>query len=347
MLPRTILIFCLISMLSACSQLSYYTQAVKGQWQIVSKRQEIPRLLQDPELDQELKRKLLLAQEIRGFAIENLDLPDNKTFRYYTDLNRRYAVWNVIATPPYDMSPKTWCFPVAGCVAYKGFFSEDLANEQGAELKEQDYDTFVYGVAAYSTLGWFSDPVLNTFIYSSELSLAGLIFHELAHQVVYVKDDSDFNEAFATAVEYAGIERWLIANQSDASLEAYQLRRKNSDEITEMILSYRARLADLYENAEEFNLPELKTATYHEMKQSYANFQALGKGTPFFDWWFSLELNNAHLSSIATYHRLVPVFTSILERSESFSDFYMEIQNQAQLSKPERDKWIASKGKQS
>ena len=345
MLPRAILYFCTISMLSACSQLAYYTQAAKGQWQIVSKRQEIRHLLKDPELDAELKQKLQLAQEIRDFAVHQLELPDNKTFRYYTDLDRRYVVWNVIATPAYDMAPKTWCFPVAGCVAYKGFFSEDLANAQDIELRDQGYDTFLYGVTAYSTLGWFSDPILNTFIDSSELALASLIFHELAHQVVYVKDDSGFNEAFATAVEYAGVERWLTINQPEASLEAYQLRQKNTDAITEMILSYRTRLTELYENAEESGLPELKSRIYLELKQNYANFQALGKGTRFYDWWFSLDLNNAHLSSIATYHRLVPVFLSIFERSESFADFYSEIQNQARLSKPERDKWIASKVK--
>jgi predicted aminopeptidase len=332
-------------MLAACSQFAYYSQAATGQWQIVSKRQEIHQLLKDPELDDELKNKLQLVQDIRNFAVHHLELPDNKTFRYYTDLERRYVVWNVIATPSYDMAPKTWCFPVAGCVAYKGFFSENLAKAQDAELREQNYDTFLYGVTAYSTLGWFSDPVLNTFINNSELALAGLIFHELAHQVVYVKDDSAFNEAFATAVEYAGVERWLAVNQPEVSLEAYQLQRQNADEITEMILSYRARLTDLYEHAEESDLHELKSGIYHEMKQSYANFQVMGKGTPFYDWWFSLDLNNALLSSIATYHRLVPVFLSIFERSESFSDFYREIKKLAQRPKPERDKWIASKVK--
>ncbi len=346
MLPRTILVFCIICLLSACGQLTYYAQAAKGQWQIVSRRQNISELLQDPELSTELKRKLQFAQEIRDFAVDNLDLPDNNTFRTYSNLDRRYVVWNVIATPAYDITPKTWCFPVAGCVNYKGFFSEESANLLNGELGEQDYDTYLYGVTAYSTLGWFSDPILNTFININEIALASLIFHELAHQVIYVKDDSEFNEAFATAVEYAGVERWINLKYADETLAKYQQQRKYNNAITEMVLIHRAKLAGLYVNSSASELPVLKSKTFADMKQSYANFRQQGKGTPFYDWWFSLDLNNAHLSAIATYHRLVPAFLTIFDQSETFSTFYNAVQDQARLPKTDRDKWLVSLDKE-
>ncbi len=330
----------IIALLPACSQLSYYAQAAKGQWEIVSKRQDIQHLLSDSTLGPELKTKLELVEKIRDFAVSELGLPDNKTFRSFTDLERQYVVWNVIATPTYDITPKTWCFPVAGCVAYKGFFSETSATELNDTLISQGYDTYTYGVSAYSTLGWFSDPVLNTFINYNEISLAGLIFHELAHQVMYLKDDSAFNEGFATAVEIAGVEKWISQNHNEEKFNDYAKQREDNNQITEMVLGFRNQLVNLYAESAESDLAKSKSKLFQIMKTKYERLQDAGRGTRFYDWWFGLDLNNAHLSAISTYHRLVPAYLAVMSQSESMNDFFNTIETQGKLPKSKRDKWL-------
>ena len=196
--------------LSACGNISYYYQATKGQLELLRKRTPVSQLIDDPSTPAALRQRLILADEIRGFGIGQLRLEDSKGYSQYSDVGRKYVTWNVVAAPQYAIHPKTWCFPIAGCVAYKGFFSQSQASEEADLLREQGYDVLLYGVSAYSTLGWFADPLLNTFINYPDTDLAALLFHELAHQIVYVKDDSAFNEAFATAVEIEVLNRWLV-----------------------------------------------------------------------------------------------------------------------------------------
>ncbi|MCY3768541.1 MAG: aminopeptidase [Gammaproteobacteria bacterium] len=333
---------CLFAMLSACSQIGYYTQAVQGHWEIIAKREKISALVGSDDTPEDLKRKLTRVQDIREFASRVLALPDNRSFTYFTDTGRPYVLWNVVAAPAYHLSPKTWCFPVAGCVAYKGFFSEKDADEFNAGLVEQGLDTFQYGVSAYSTLGWFSDSVLNTHLHYPETSLAGLIFHELAHQVAYAKGDSDFNEAFATAVEVAGLEHWFSRHGTAEQYEAFLEDRKRNERITAMVLGFRARLAQRYENEPESALPHSKRALFSEMKSVYEEMKNRGEGTPYYDWWFTLDLNNAHLALLSTYHRHVPALQTALDRSGSFQEFYALIREKSRLPKSERDQWLSS-----
>ena len=334
--------------LVGCNNLSYYAQATKGQWEMVAKRQSVQTLIDDPGQPEKLVNALTKVAAIRDFASSELALPDNKTFRYYSDLGRPYAVWNVIATPAFSLSPKTWCFPIAGCVAYKGYFSKANAQALNHELVDQSYDTFLYGVSAYSTLGWFSDPILNTFVHYDELSLAGLIFHELAHQVVYVKDDSAFNEAFATALQIEGLKRWVKATQDETVFEAYMERRTKNQRITEMVLSFRDKLSRLYQGFESRKaagetldtqtMQQAKRALFESMKNQYQSMKQEGQGTRYYDWWFELPLNNAHLIAVATYYRLVPEFSRMIAQSKDISAFFHRVEELAKLDKPTRDR---------
>jgi len=332
----------LLCLLAGCSQISYYAQATRGQLEIVAKRKKITDILRHTDEQSTLSISLRLASDIRNFASEKLGLPDNDTFRYYSDLNRRYVVWNVVATPQYSLAPKTWCFPVAGCVAYKGYFSQRDAERLNQSLIDRGYDTFLYGVSAYSTLGRFSDPILNTFLRFDEFSLAGLIFHELAHQVVYVKDDSEFNEAFATAVEIEGLRRWILERHSTETFAAYQENRERNTKITEMVLDFRDQLIKLYRSEPgDLDLEREKMKIFQAMRDRYDKKKQQGESTRYYDWWFNLALNNAHLASIATYHRLVPAFSRLIAQSDSLSDFYAEVKMLSKMNKSERERLFA------
>ena len=213
---------------AGCTSLGYYLQSVGGQLMLLQSRQEISQLLADPATPDPLKKRLEAALKIRDFACAELKLPDNRSYRSYADLRRPYVVWNVFATKEFSIKPERWCFFIAGCVGYRGYFSKEGADNFAQEMRARGDDVFVAGVPAYSTLGWFDDPVLNTFVNYSDYELARLIFHELAHQVMYVQNDTEFNESFAVAVETDGIRRWLARFGDDkmrAAFEASQDRR--------------------------------------------------------------------------------------------------------------------------
>ena len=280
------------------------------------------------------------TQDIRSFAVDSLALPDTAAYTSYTATGRKYVVWNVLAAPAYDLSLKTWCFPVAGCVDYKGYFTRDDAANLEQQLASENYDTFLYGVSAYSTLGWFADPVLDTFIDYPDVSLASLLFHEMAHQVVYVKDDSAFNEAFATAVEQAGVEQWIATGASPLGAARYKENRDRNIRIREMILEFREELAAAYASVPQSELEQTKREMFADLSDRYATLAARGEGTRYYDWWFTQDLNNAHLSAVSTYFRLVPAFTRALEDSGSYAAFYELVAAKARLPRDERDRWI-------
>src|SRR6266446_9628019 len=206
---------------SGCQTLSFYKQAIKGQYQLLAHRQPIEKLIANPATEARLKQKLELLQKLRAFADHDLKLPVDGHYSKYVDVHRPFVVWNVEAAPEFSMEPKTWWYPLVGSLEYRGYFSERSATNYGAALRHKGYDIFVGGVDAYSTLGWFNDPVLNTFILNPEADLAETIFHELGHQRVFAHGDTDFNEAFATAVGQEGTRRWLRAQGDNAAYEAY------------------------------------------------------------------------------------------------------------------------------
>ena len=275
--------------------------------QIVSKRKPIASVVADPRTKPELRSRLEYVAAAREFASRELGLPDNKSYRSYADLGRPYVVWNVFAAKEFSVTPRRWCFPIAGCVVYRGYFSEQAAYDYAAALRRDGYDSAVGGVAAYSTLGHFEDPVLNTMLGWSDAQLAATLFHELAHQVVYVPGDSDFNEGFATVVEEVGLARWLAARGVDRQLEAWQRQRERYSQFIRLLLSTRERLKTLY--ASDLPIGEKRDRKQYEfglLKLQYEQLKQQWNGYQGYDAWFARTLNNAHLVSAATYHGCTP-----------------------------------------
>lgn len=334
------LIIVLCVFLAGCSQLGYLAQATRGQLEITLSRKPIDQVLASTWATPQTKERLELVKRIRQFAIEELDLPQNSSYTTYSELGRRYVIWNVIAAPPYDLTLKTWCYPITGCLSYRGYFSEKKAGGYQESLIEEGYDTDLYGVVAYSTLGWLSDPVLDTFLFYPDYALAGLIFHELAHQVLYVKDDSAFNEAFATAVEQEGVERWMRAEGNPGQISSYRAAKEKNARIIALILDYRKRLGNAYENSSESELVEEKARVLQELTSAYQSLSKSGLGTRFWDQWFEEGVNNARLGGIATYHRLVPAFRAAIAKSESMAMFYKTAAEQGKVPIDERHAWL-------
>jgi predicted aminopeptidase len=318
-------------MLAGCETLSYYAQAIGGHLDLVERARPVDELLADAQTQQALRQQLVLAQRLREFASRELALPDNGSFRRYAALQRPYVVWNVFSAEEFSVEPLQSCFPVAGCVAYRGFFERAGAARHAARLRERGLDVAVLGVPAYSTLGAFDDPLLSTFIAWPEVELARLIFHELAHQVVYVRDDSTFNESFAVTVEREGVRRWLAAVGREGELRRYGEARQRERELAQLLEATRARLASLYASG-------LAPQAMRERKR--AEFAALA-AEPAFQRFASRsgsEANNALLASFATYSRRVPAFERMLARQGGdLTRFYDAVRALAALGKAERD----------
>lgn len=291
--------------LSACSSLSYYRQAIAGQWQVLQAREDVQAVMADPNTPAELVVQLKQAQAIRRYASEHLGLPDNDSYTQYADVQRPYVVWNVVATPPYSLSPLQHCFPFAGCVVYRGFFKQALAQAYADRLQSQNYETYLYGVRAYSTLGWFDDPILSTMLNTGdELYLAELILHELAHQVVYVKGASEFNESFATAIAELGLQQWLNDQGKVDLLPIRRERQLKQQQFLALVLPYREQLMALYRSQEPLEGDKQKIFT--DLSHAYTDLkQQQWQGYTGYDQWFSQNLNNAKLAVLSAYSNQV------------------------------------------
>jgi len=328
----------LLAVLAAgCAQLAYYGQAANGQFSLLDRAHPVDEWLADPSVDAGLKAKLRLTKQIRRFAITDLDLPDNRSYTEYADLQRRFALWNVIAAPALSLEPKQWCFPIAGCVNYRGYFSREAAQKFAASLRQQGYDVQVSGVPAYSTLGWFNDPLLSTFIRYPDGELARLVFHELAHQTVYAKDDTQFNESFATTVEQVGVERWLAAVGSQKTRDAYVQFEGRKEQFLALLLQYRQRLASNYASGlSDAQKLQQKAALFLALQADYRVLKVKWDGYAGYDHWFAEPLSNAHLALVATYYDLVPGFKALLAQQQTLKKFYAAVAGLAALSKEER-----------
>ena len=317
----------------------YLMQAATGQMAISSKREPIAEVLADSATPPPLRARLEYVAAARDFASRELGLPDNESYRSYADLGRPYVVWNVFAAPEFSVEPRRWCFPIAGCVVYRGYFNEESARSYARKLRRRGDDVAVGGVAAYSTLGHFNDPVLSTMLGWSDAQLAGTLFHELAHQVVYVPGDSEFNESFATVVEEAGLERWLAARQRAQDLVAWREQRERQSEFIALLLKTRNKLRELYESAlADDEKRSRKQYEFGELKLDYAQLRQQWNGYSGYDRWFDRTLSNAHLVSAATYYGCVPGLQRVLsEVGGDLPRFYEEAKRLARMDKDARE----------
>lgn len=334
--------------LGGCADLRYLAQSVGGHLDVVHRARPVAEVQTDPQTPPDLAARLALSQRMRDFAVQELRLPDNASYRRYSELSRPAVVWNVVAAPPLSLTLKTWCFPVMGCVGYRGYYDRAQADALAATLQREGWEVSVYGVPAYSTLGWSNwlggDPLLSTFIRWSDGELARLLFHELAHQVVYVSDDTMFNESFATAVERLGSALWLARYTDPAQREAQaavELRRRDFKALT---LQTRRQLAALYAGpgSDEDKRRE-KAQLMARMREAYAQVKATRwGGFSGYDGWMA-SANNASLGVQAAYDELVPDFERLFEREQrSFERFYAAVRQLAALPRDERRRQLAT-----
>lgn len=301
-----------VSLLSGCGSLDYYLQAIDGHLEISSREKPIKELLQENNQEAKLRAQLELALQAREFATKELKLPDNDSYKNYADLERSYVVWSVVATAEFSVQPQQWCFLVVGCLSYRGYFDEQEAIDKADELKAQGFDVSVNGTTAYSTLGYFNDPLLNTMLMRGEASMIGLMFHELAHQLVHVDDDTAFNEAFATAIEQEGLRRWYLAKNQQDKFDVYLKAKQKQREVYDLLAQVRTELATLYRQELPDNEKRIqKQKLFADLRKRYFVWQKTS-GYHGFDRWMEKDLNNSHLALVATYQDLVPHFQGLL-----------------------------------
>jgi predicted aminopeptidase len=331
-----------VCLTSGCASLGYYAQALQGHAQMLTSARPIEQWRADPATDASLAERLALAQRIREFAVQELRLPDNPSYRRYADLGRAAAVWNVVAAPELSLALKTWCFPVMGCVGYRGYFDRAGADALAAQLRGEGLEVLVYGVPAYSTLGWSNwlggDPLLNTFIRYPEGELARLVFHELAHQVVYVGDDTTFNESFATAVERLGVQRWLTQQATPTARTEYDRFDARREEFRALTRTTRDALDALYRSSAPADAKrQRKAELMADLRARYASVKAeRWGGWAGYDGWFE-RANNAAFGVMAAYNDLVPAFERLFEsEGRDYDRFYARVRELAAAPKSER-----------
>jgi len=299
--------------LAGCSTLTYYGQAIQGHLSLMAAREPIPELLADPATDAQLRRRLERARAIRAFASEALALPANDSYTTYAQLDRPYVVWNVVATPELSLEPRQWCLPVAGCVSYRGYFARADAEAYAQSLAEEGLDVYTRGAIAYSTLGWFDDPLVSPMLRQDDLALAEVIFHELAHQRLYVKGETMFNEGFATTVGEAGTRRWA-ERQGPETLQRYEQRLARREAFFDLVEAARGRLEAVYvSDRPDPAKRRRKAAIIDDLRADYRKLKRdQWDGYSGYDAWFAAPINNAKLVSVATYRELVPAFRDLL-----------------------------------
>jgi len=326
-LLKNILILTGYLCLSGCSTLAYYAQSIHGHIEILSQRQPINKYLQERSRDSDTARKLRLVLDLLAFSNNELHLPDNGSYRSYSDIGREFVIWNVFATPRLSLQPEQWCYLIVGCLNYRGYYSKADAIGFTRKLDAQDFDVFMGGVAAYSTLGWFNDPVLNTMLRWNDAYLAKVIFHELAHQKLYIKDDTEFNEAFADTVAMIATGLWLRKTGSLKEYREFLMQQKYDRQFIELILEYKHKLSLLYASAQsdEDKLVQ-KQIIFHDLQDQFSHLRTSWLDYNVYDSWIEKDLNNAKLAAFATYRELIPAFMVLYEASgNDLETFYQRV----------------------
>lgn len=327
----------LLALLSACTITDYYLPLVRGQYELLSKREPIAQIVKDPQRDPALRARLARLQAARAYASKTLLLPDNGSYSEYSDIGRDYVVWNVFATPKFSLDAVESCFPIAGCVAYRGYFRREDAERQAAALTAKGMDTFVGGVAAYSTLGWFDDPVISTMMRWSDTYLIGMLFHELSHQRLYVKNDTAFNESFANFVKQQGLKDYLQAQPE--LIDEEQASEERERDFVALILAARERLARRYTTTQDpLILAQIKQQAFADLRRDYQQLRdTRWNRDPAYDAWFDKPLNNARLLPFGLYDQWVPAFNALWQQHPNdWAAFYKAAEALGKLPMAER-----------
>jgi len=334
---RSFLISISILLLPACSNLSYYIDAANGNFELLEKAQPINEILQQADLDKKFRQQLITFQQARNFASQNLLLPDNDSYRSFSELGRDFVVWNVVATSEFSIEPEKWCFLFVGCLAYRGYFEKDKVEAYAEELKKQGLDVYVSGVSAYSTLGWFDDPIVSSMLYADEARRVGIIFHELAHQLMYRKNSTTFNESFAMLVEEEGLRRWFESRNEPVLLEQYKEDKVRSRQFHKMLVQTKNQLKLLYsQDLSDTEKRQQKSHYLKQIKEDYKNLRQQWHGYSGYDQWMSQPLNNAHFVLVQTYFDLLPMFKTMLSQQDNdLRAFYAEVIKLSELSEDE------------
>ncbi len=338
-----------LNCLTGCETLSYYTQIASGHLGILAKRKPIEDLIKDANTSVKLKTKLQLVMEARAFAEEHLLLATDGHYLHYVDVERPYVVWNVFAAPELSITPKKWCYPIVGCASYRGYYKEELANAYASKLSAEGYDVYIGGVAAYSTLGWFKDPVLSTFVQRSDGQLSSLIFHELAHQKLYVAGDTTFNESFATVIAQEGLRLWVEQKGKPEMYSQFVIQQQRQSDFAQLIIEYRQKLNTIYlaESSTDKNSADLKRREkqeiYDQLRQAYQKLKIeKWQGYNGYDGWFGQDLNNAKLVTVAAYYTYVPTLEKkLVELGNDMAKFYAWCKEIGKLDNEERKKLLA------
>lgn len=343
-IAQNLCLFVLLACLCGCKSVHFYAQAIRGQTQILTHRRNIGLVISDTNTPPEVRKKLQCVQEIRQFASQELHLPGKSYYRKYADIHRPYVVWIVTATPELSLQPYTWWYLVIGKASYRGFFSKKAALDCAKQMEKKGFDVYVGGVETYSTLGWFEDPILNTFVDEPEEEMAETLFHELAHHKVYISDGTDFNEAFATAVAREGMHRWFEARHQPQDFKRYRETLEHDEAFTELIMATVRDLNRLYTNS-TLSIEAKRKGKQQAFRELRARFEVLkkswGGGETPYDAWLSKPLNNARLSAIATYNKWVPAFEAMLKANGGdLEKFYSQVKRLGKMPPEKRIKTL-------
>ena len=333
----------LVFVLTACSGPGYYLQAVSGQWELMHSRQSVQTLLDHPDTETALIKDLQTANQILEFADDSLGLPSGGSYTSYVQLEANALVWNVVATEEFSLQAKTWCFLVAGCVPYRGFFKQDKAEYSSSKLRNKGMDVVVAPAGAYSTLGWFDDPLLSSMFAGSDVRLAAYLFHELAHQRIYLKDDSQFNEGYASFVEEIGLKTWLISRQKQNEIEKWQQQQDASNDFSELVSTLQNNLEELYKSDQsQANKRQLKADAFESFRHAYDQLsQDKWQGKRYYANWFNQPLNNAKIALFSTYEGSFCAFQNLLDQSEGDIEVFHHLAEQQSKSPSAlRQQWL-------
>ncbi len=341
---RWIISIPLLLLLCGCADLGYYWHSAKGHLAVMNQRVDIEQLLDDDTLEPRLRERLVLVQEIRRFSIERLELPANGSYGSYVELDRSYVIQNLFAAAEFSTQLYEWCYPIIGCAGYRGYYSEERLLAYAEDLKSRGLEVHIGQVAAYSTLGWFDDPVLSSFINWPDYRLAGLLFHELTHQQVYIEDDTTFNESLASAVQQVGTELWLKSKNRVEDLDALSTWRQYRNRVVALIEATRDELADIYaSDINDTDKRERKARIFIEASDAHGEIAAEHGISGGFTRWFAAELNNAKIGSVVAYNSEVPAFINMIQAHKfDFTTFFKYVETLGALNKPARDNCLAA-----